>query len=194
MNSGALPPSYLTGYSETLLLSPTRRYRAVHAFDQGDHLVYGTDTELEPNTIVRFDKSTGETEALQTIGGSAIYGCQFGDLLAISTTVEHSAVNRSREAELWLSRDGERWTRVHQARKDIWHGLAFQFGSLVLPTGGGSDETVVFSGQSVRGMDNRIFSARWTPPENGPGATDSNPALIQTPGDGIQRMNTREPT
>lgn len=135
-------------------------YRAVEVFDFGDHLVYGTDSEKEPNAIIRFDKRSGRTERLQELPGSCIYACRFGGLYVVSTTVEPSQVNRCTEASLWVSRDGERWSKVYGAVKDRWHGVYFQFGSLVLPRGASNKETLFFSGQALEGIDGRAYVGR----------------------------------
>lgn len=136
-----------------------QEYRLVEAFDFGDCLVYATDTHLEPNAIIRFHKTTARTERLQELDGSCIYACRLGEWLVVSTTVEPSSVNRSPYASLWISRDGERWRRVYQAKKDVWNGRYFQFGSLVLPRGIGAGGTLLFSGQALEGIDGRSFLA-----------------------------------
>jgi len=139
-----------------------QKYRTVEVFDLGDRLVYGTDSELEPNRIVSLDKSTGKVTELRPIEGSCIYACRFGKYYAISTTVEPSRVNSSREAALYLSIDCDRWERVFTVEKDRWHPVYFQFGSIVLPRGVSKSNTVIFSGQALRGIDNRVISAEWT--------------------------------
>jgi len=136
-----------------------QRFRAVSVFDFGDHLLYATDTEREQNALVRLDKLTGRTERLREFDGSCIYACRFGEIYALTTTVE-PGVNASPWAELWLSRDAKSWTRAFRARKDRWHPDYFQFGSLVLPTGETPDDTVFFSGQAVRGLDGEAVVAR----------------------------------
>lgn len=134
-----------------------QRLRTVNLFDFGDHLVYGTDSEKEPNAIIRFDKATGRTERLQELDGSCIYGCRFGGRFFLSTTVEPSLVNRSRHASLWASRDGDRWTQVFRAEKDGWHARYFQYGSLVLPRGDSDRETVLLTGQALKGIDGKAL-------------------------------------
>lgn len=134
-----------------------QRFRAVQAFDFGDALIYGMDTEREKNAVIRFDKTSGKTERLQELDGSCIYGCRFGGTYALTTSIEPSQVNLSREAGLWLSRDGIQWNRVFTAHKDRWHPTYFQFGSIVLPRGETQDETVFFSGQALSGIDGRLF-------------------------------------
>jgi len=136
-----------------------QHYRAVEVFDFGDRLVYGTDTQLEPNAVVSFDKASGRIERLCETDGSCIYACRFGGLYVLTTSIEPSSVNPGRDAGLWVSRDGGHWRRVFAARKDRWHMVYFQFGSLVLPRGACDQETIAFSGQAVRGIDGRTVVA-----------------------------------
>ena len=138
-------------------------HRAVALIDLGDYFLYGTDTEVETNHIMRFEKRTGRVESVHEIEGSCLHGCRFGSVLAFSTTVEPSPVNRSQEASLWLSRDGDSWSRVFQAAKDSWSPRYFQYGSLVLPSGFSDREVILFSGQAVEGIDGKALAGRWEP-------------------------------
>lgn len=140
-----------------------QRFRAVEAFDLGDRLVYATDTQLETNALLSLDKRTGHVERIRELGGSCIYACRFGGLYALSTSVEPSSVNETRHADLWLSRDGERWKLAHRGRKDAWNPDWLQFGSLVLPSGQTRRELIVFSGQALRGLDGQTVAARLAP-------------------------------
>jgi hypothetical protein len=136
-----------------------QHYRAVEVFDFGDRLVYGMDTQLEPNAVISFDKATGRVERLCETDGSCIYACLFGGLYVLTTSIEPSSVNRARDAGLWLSRDGDHWRRVFTARKDCWHMMYFQFGSLILPRGACDQETIAFSGQAVRDVGGQTVVA-----------------------------------
>jgi len=135
------------------LVRARQEYRAVCLFDFGDHFVYGTDTENEPNHVIRLDKRTGHSERIAPLVGTCIYGCRFGGIYAISTTVEISQANPSREATLLLSRDGEKWETVLRARKDFLPQKLFQWGSLILPRGESNRERLLVSGQALCGMD-----------------------------------------
>lgn len=137
-----------------------QRFRAVELFDLGDRLVYATDTQLEENALISLDKQSGRAERLRSFEGSCIYACRFGGLFAITTTVEPSKVNPSRDATLWVSRDLEHWECVLRAPKDRWHADYFQFGSLVLPRGASGREIVMVSGQAVRGFDGGVWIGR----------------------------------
>lgn len=136
-----------------------QRYRAVCLFDRGDHLLYGTDTEMEDNAIMRLDKSTGCVERVCPINGSCIYACRFGEVLAVTASVEPSEVNLSRDAVLWVSRDGDRWAPALTTPKDRWHETYFQFGSLVLPRGSSDREVIACSGQAVQEIDGQVLVA-----------------------------------
>ena len=138
-------------------------HRAVALIDLGDYFLYGTDTEVETNHIMRFEKRTGRVESVHELEGSCLHGCRFGSVLAFSTTVEPSPVNQSQEASLWLSRDGDSWSRVFQAAKDSWSPRYFQYGSLVLPSGFSDREVILFSGQAVEGIDGKALAGRWEP-------------------------------
>lgn len=134
-------------------------YRAVEVFDLGDRLVYATDTEMEQNGLISLDKATGRHERLRDFPGSCIYACRFGGLYAIATSVEPSPVNHTRDATLWVSRNAEDWSQLYSARKDAWSADYFQFGSIVLPVGHSERETLLFSGQALRGIDGRARTA-----------------------------------
>jgi hypothetical protein len=142
-----------------------QRFRAVDFFDQGDHLVYATDTQLEENALVSLDKRSGRADRLRPFEGSCIYACRFGPWFAITTTVEPSAVNSSRDATLWLSRDLERWHCALRAPKDRWHADYFQFGSLVLPRGASDRPAIALSGQAVAGLDGTLVTGSFAPAE-----------------------------
>ncbi len=137
------------------LVTGQQSFRVVEVFDFGDRLVYGTDTEVEPNAVLSLDKETGRLERHQELPGSCIYGCRFGDVYAISTSVEPSSVNRSSWCELWVSRDGARWKRAYRAEKDGWNAHYFQFGSIVLPSGRSGRDHIAWSGQAIKGLDGR---------------------------------------
>lgn len=136
-----------------------QRFRAVELFDLGDRLVYATDTQLEENALVSLDKKTGRAERLRPFEGSCIYAARFGGWYAITTTVEPSAVNPSRDATLWVSRDLDTWHCALRVPKDRWHADYFQFGSLVLPRGASGRDVIALSGQAVTGLDGTIAVA-----------------------------------
>ncbi len=140
-----------------------QQFRAVELFDFGAHLLYGIDSEVERCGIVRLDKTTRRPDRIRDLDGSCIYGCRFGGVLAITTTVEPSEVIETQWTRLWLSRDGVHWKRAFRTKKDMWNPTYFQFGSIVLPSGATGRETIFFSGQATRGIDGRTIIARLKP-------------------------------
>ena len=136
-----------------------QKYRTVDVFDFGDRLIYGMDSDLEPNAVFSLDKATGDVRRLCELEGSCIYSCRCGPWYVISTTVEPSKVNRSRHAALYLSRDGEQWRSVYRIEKDRWDDRYFQYGSLILPRGASPRENLFYSGQSLKGIDGQLFAA-----------------------------------
>ena len=130
--------------------------RAVGVIVEEDCLYYGTDSELSQNYIVRMDKKTGQITRLRSVGGSSLYATRFGDVRLISTCVEPSRVNRSRESTIYASADGDNWEPIRTFNKDLLDARIFQFGTVVLPTSDYHAAVGMFSGQALAGCDNRI--------------------------------------
>jgi hypothetical protein len=132
-------------------------FRAVAAFVEPDCLLYGTDSNVEPNYLVRLDKRTGEVRRLREMDGTSLYGTRFGPLRIITTCTEPNPISTVKECSLYASLDGEDWQRFFVHKKDRYHPALFQFGTLVLPYGRGSQPRGMFSGQAVAGADDRVF-------------------------------------
>lgn len=131
-------------------------YRAVGALLSREALTYGTDSDRERNFIVRLEKATGRLTRLLEVEGSSLAATSFGPLQLIATCVEPNPQCPSRLACLYGSLDGERWQRLASYRKDAWHPTLFQFGALVLPGSRCPEPRGHFSGQALRGFDDRL--------------------------------------
>lgn len=118
--------------------------RAVCVLVRPDCLIYGSDSELEPNYIIRLDTKKGRWERVMPLDGSSLYAADFGELGVISTCVEPGRVNKGRHSSLYGSVDDANWKRLLSLRKDCWKAVLFQFGLIVLP--------YVQSRQPARGM------------------------------------------
>lgn len=130
--------------------------RAVSALPRPEALIYGSDSELEPNFIVRLDKKTGRWERLRPVEGSSLYAAEVAGMALISTSVESSRVNTARHCSLYASRDDAEWTPVLSLDKDPWHPY-FQFGLIVLPTVQAKETSRwMFSGQALSGRHDRV--------------------------------------
>ena len=130
--------------------------RIVRAIVKPDSLLFGTDSDNGPNFIIRLDKQTGKLSKLLEVEGSSLYAASFGPVMAISTCVEPNPFCPSNECSLYLSRDGDAWTRVMPHRKDRHHPFFFQFGTLVLPIARNNEAIGMFSGQAVVGAHNLV--------------------------------------
>ena len=134
----------------------TQSVRAVGAIVERDYLFYGTDSEIEQNHIVRLDKKTGDLTFLREIEGSSLFASRFGEVKLISTDVEPSNVNRSRNATLYASRDASTWHLVGSYPKDVFQWHLFQYGTVVLPVSDYGISLGMFSGQAVKGLDGQV--------------------------------------
>jgi hypothetical protein len=141
------------------LVKGKQQYRAVTGFVFKDKIVYGTDTEKDFNAIYVLNKNNGYVEKLCETPGSCIYAAKFGKWYAISTSVEYFEKHNNDTSTVWISEDTLNWHEVYQAKKDIWSMKYFQFGSIVLPRGGWEYDKIVFSGQALKGIDNRVYIA-----------------------------------
>jgi hypothetical protein len=138
--------------------------RAVGVIVEKDYLYYGTDSELCQNYIVRMDKKSGQITRLLSVEGSSLYATRFGDVRLISTCVEPSRINHSRQSVIYASLDGDNWQPIRSFNKDLFEARAFQFGTVVLPTSNYDEPLGMFSGQALAGCDNRTTLVKF---ENG---------------------------
>ncbi len=133
-----------------------QKSRVMAAIVQQDELIYGTDSEIERNYIIRMDKRSGQIRKIQEVEGSSLYATTFGPVLAISTCVEPSPYQLTKESALYLSRDGDLWQRALSYHKDRHHPTLFQYGTLVLPHSQQQQPFGMFSGQAVVGEHDRV--------------------------------------
>ena len=130
--------------------------RVVSPIVNEDHLVYGMDSDYDENFIVRLDKQSGKMTKLRQIEGSSLYSARFGSTSVISTCVEKNPACPSRECSLYVSRDGDAWTRIEPHKKDWYNYILFQFGTLVLPYAYCDQPKGMYSGQAVVGGHNSV--------------------------------------
>ena len=130
--------------------------RVVGAIVKPDCLLYGTDSDITRNFIIRLEKQSGKRTKLLEVEGSSLYAASFGPVMAISTCVEPNPCCPSKECSIYLSRDGDAWTRVMPHRKDRYHPSLFQYGALVLPIAENKQAKGMFSGQAVIGAHNLV--------------------------------------
>ncbi|MGI6718668.1 MAG: hypothetical protein ACOX4D_05950 [Bacteroidales bacterium] len=98
-----------------------------------DKIVYATDSQFQQNYIRVINRESGAIKDLEKIQGSGIYGVQIGNFAAISTTIEPSKINTDKNSYLWFTKEGLNWKPLISFKKDMWHNVYFQFGSIRFP-------------------------------------------------------------
>lgn len=141
------------------VLSGSQRSRVVAMLFTEQHVFFGSDAPDEANHLYRYDRRRGTVTQLIDVEGSVFHAGQVDDWLLFSTAVEPSRVNRSRDAVLYGSPDGERWVTLARHRKDRWHLKYFQYGQLILPTGSNATGRCWYSTFAVDG-EPTIFSGK----------------------------------
>ena len=129
------------------VLRGDQRYRAAWLWPRPREVYYATDSQLEPNSLMRLEHDSHGWRALPVAGlpGSSIYGAASGDAYYFSTAVEPGMPEGSRLAVLTdrtpgpgiatttahvfrLNSDGQ-MTMLLEAEKDFWPMRPFQFGT-----------------------------------------------------------------
>ncbi|WP_123631389.1 hypothetical protein [Salinisphaera orenii] len=123
----------------------SQAFRAVQLLFTSTAIYYGSDAPDEQNYIYRIHRKDTRVERLRPVAGPVFYGCQVGDVLAFSTVVEPSRVNRSQDAELWVSRLGADWTRLVTHTKDGLSQKYFQYGQILFPAGPGDGRNLWYT-------------------------------------------------
>lgn len=157
----------------------SQQTRAVALLPTAEALLTGTDTPLEQNYLQRLEPEAGRIDRLQPVAGSVFGGCVAGEHYVFATAVEPSRVNACRQAELWISRDGEQWRRLYTRERDGWQleygkwprflaGRSyFQHATFGMPAGPNPDPVLYAYGQALKDDDDRLLvwdlPAEWPP-------------------------------
>ena len=138
-----------------------QRARAVTVLPTPKALVVPMDSPVERNWIQLLDPGSGRLEPVAELPGSSFHSGRAGELLLVSTAVERSRVNTAQYAALFASLDGERWCEVARLERDLPllrnAPPFFQWPTLALPAGTGSDEHVFATGQALRGLHGALL-------------------------------------
>jgi len=141
-----------------------QNYRSCVAFPTESGLVYATDSQLEKNSIRILKENEGKWESnfIQEVNGSVIYGCMVKNKIFLSTTVEGDSLKKGKLGKFLdrepgpgilnneshiLSGDLENGFKVVlKNKKDFWPFILFQFGTVIFPSGiNDSDKLVVYN-------------------------------------------------
>ena len=130
-----------------------QEYRTCVLFFYKDFIVFGTDSQYQKNVLKKFDRESLKITELQEVQGPVIRGAQFGEIAIISTDVEPSEVNKTKNAYVWMTRDGEHWEELCHAEKDFLPSMLFQFGVFDLPqySSDYNGNKIYVTGKAVKG-------------------------------------------
>jgi hypothetical protein len=139
----------------------SQQVRLVQAIIESDCLYYGTDSNVENNYIVRFDKSSCQPELLCPISGASLFATRFGKMRLISTSVDPTT--KTKDVILYgkYGDDGH-WNELITYRKDFWNPKYFQYGTLIFPRTNSETIWGVYSGKAVDGFDNKTAIVTWS--------------------------------
>lgn len=115
----------------------SQQRRVIALLFVGDLLLSGSDTPLERNHLLAFERGRQAEEVLGEVAGSVFHGAIAGEHVLLSTACEPSAVNTSRSVEVWRASTlrPHRWERVVSFSKDLWPMRLFQYGQVFLAPG-----------------------------------------------------------
>jgi len=134
-----------------------QKYRAVKLLFYKDFIIYGTDTQVEQNYIIRFDRNDGKEYIIQEVQGSVLSATNFGNYACIATAIEPSDVNTDPYSHLWFSKDGLIWKDIYKAKKDSFSPKYFQFGRMLFPHNAIMNDQVIVTGHALEGIDNKTL-------------------------------------
>jgi len=135
--------------------------RTVGAIVTEDELLFGTDSELEPNLIMRLAKSSGCLSVVEPSPGPSLYACRMAGFNWISTDVEPLQYTEQRlSAALLTSCDSGTFTVAGTWKKDRLDCVLFGFGTVVLPVveGRGDGGPCMLSGHGLTGLDGVVVA------------------------------------
>jgi hypothetical protein len=142
------------GFKSVLpVLVGEQKFRACVGFPTPKGLVYATDSPFENNSI-RLLKKNGkewETNQIMDINGPSIYGCQWGNNLLFSTSVEDDGRNRDiidmlvknkrgagikeNYSYIYMGNLENGFKEIYKVKKDWLPFYLFQLGVLIFPAG-----------------------------------------------------------
>jgi len=143
------------GSKLNVIASGDQRFRAVSLLFTRDYVYWGTDAQDRSNAIVRWCRSTGSVEHLSAVDGPVFYSTTDSRGRLFFTTAAERMQNEKSFAALWMSPDGQAWSKVAQWKKHnfpiVFGYDVFGFGVLSLPAGSQFCSSLYVTGHSVQG-------------------------------------------
>ncbi len=117
--------------------SDSQKWRTVSFAFRPDAVYWGTDNHLGTNQIWRFDRATGQTEAIGDTVGPVYYNASLRDYLVFGTTMEKGEGQQDGYGRLYAIDKQNNIAEVWKRRKDRWHPHWFGYGVFEFAEGGG---------------------------------------------------------
>ena len=111
----------------------SQKYRATSVIPLEDGLIIPTDTELNENFIQYYSYSEKSLYPILQIPSSSIDAEQINGFYFISTMVEPSKINKSKNVKLYGSLNNKKWYELLSFKKDFLSGKYFQYSLIDLP-------------------------------------------------------------
>lgn len=140
--------------SVDVVVSGSQLFRSCVAFPTKRGLLYGTDSQIEPNSIRLLTKVGGKWKSvfLFDLNGSCIYGCELKNYYVFSTSTEPTelvknkfhylidnkpapAIKDNRSDIILCSKVDFSFNIIYSIKKDFLPYRLFQFGTIIFPTG-----------------------------------------------------------
>lgn len=136
--------------------------RAVTIIPMEKGLIVPMDSPLEANWINFLDLDDISVTPLKQIAGSAFFSAEVSGYKFISTVVEPSDVNLTKNACLYGSLDGYKWSLVDKIHQDFLSDLGlvryFGYPRIQLPTHSNTKQPVLYAGGlSLAAHDNSVL-------------------------------------
>lgn len=145
-----------------------QKYRGCVAFALPEGLLYATDAPFIDDYIYLFDPISKGIKQIMPIDGSCIYGCQWKDKFAFSSTVEGDGrdenifeflFGRKRGAgikndftHIYVGNFKSGFEEIYNNKKDTFP-FSFQFGTVIFPSGINCSDRLVFQPVATKKND-----------------------------------------
>jgi hypothetical protein len=132
-----------------------QKWRTIEFHFAEDTVYWGMDSEIERSFLVKYDRNTKKTKLIGKFDGP-IYNLKkvCKGYYLIGTTVEGGPAKTDDQAHIWLSTDLCQWKDVISYKKDIFPYF-MGYGRLIFP--GEMENMVIFSGQGLKDIDNKLI-------------------------------------
>ena len=137
----------------------TQEWRAVSLMFLPDRLVWGIDSPLISDVrVMSLDRKSGQLRKGQILPGPVWYGRVLDDGAGVlQTSSEPGASLKTSEAQLYVTNDWDRWTKVAAFQKDALPGRYFKLGVLMFPRGKQTLRDFGFFAEALKGVDGRFM-------------------------------------